>query len=231
MSCARQRSNRSCHRYRWASACGHSVAWGWDAAAWEWDAAWEAAARRACRTGAGCTDVVNRKKNPAKVGPWRGLRRAAQRGGLSRASSGACHANPQKRLCPVTGKATRRKFRSGVAFSAQSRPRFRRHSPSTEIKDEGELGGESVSGFGHAHHQLAPEQTITAVARLVRKVQLGGEHRLLRGLNLDVIVARAAGIERRQDRAKAIASGVIGKQVSAIAKAGIVVIAAFVRVP
>ena len=75
-------------------------------AAWEWDAAWEAAAaRRACRTGAGCTDVVDRKKNPAKVGPWRGLRRAAQRGGLSRASSGMCHANPQKRLCPVTGKA------------------------------------------------------------------------------------------------------------------------------
>ena len=126
MSCAQQRSNRSCHRYRWASACGHSVAWGWDAAAWEWDAAWEAAAaRHACRTGAGCTDVVvDQKKNPAKVGPWRGLRRAAQRGGLSRASSGACHANPQKRLCPVTGKATRRKFRSGVAFSAQSRPRF-----------------------------------------------------------------------------------------------------------
>ena len=119
MSCAQQRSNRSCHRCRWASACGHSVAWGWDAAAWEWDAAWEAAARRACRTGAGCTDVVDRKKNPAKVGPWRGLRRAAQRGGLSRASSGMCHANPQKRLCPVTGKATRRRFRSGVAFSAQ----------------------------------------------------------------------------------------------------------------
>src|SRR3954447_18748086 len=161
MSCAQRRSNRSCHRCRWASACARSVVW-------EWDAAWEAAAaRRACRTDAGCTDVVDRKKNPAKVGPWRGLRRAAQRGGLSRASSGACHANPQKRLCPVTGKATRRKFRSGVAFSAQSRPRFRRHSPSTEIKDEGELGGESVSGFGHAHHQLAPEQTITAVARLV----------------------------------------------------------------
>jgi hypothetical protein len=124
MSCAQQRSNRSCHRYRWASACGHSVAWGWDAAAWEWDAAWEAAAaRHACRTGAGCTDVVvDQKKNPAKVGPWRGLRRAAQRGGLSRASSGMCHANPQKRLCPVTGSATRRKFRSGVALSAQSRP-------------------------------------------------------------------------------------------------------------
>src|SRR5215218_10083608 len=74
MSCARQRSNRSCRRYRWASACGHSVAWGWDAAAWEWDAAWEAAAvRRACRTGAGCTDVVDRKKNPRQGGALAGI--------------------------------------------------------------------------------------------------------------------------------------------------------------
>ena len=114
MSCAQQRSSRSCHRCRSALACGPSAAW--DAVAWEWDAAaWEGAED----TGAGCTDVVDRKKNPAKVGPWRGLRRAAQRGGLSRASSGMCHANPQKRLCPVTGKATRRRFRSGVALSAQ----------------------------------------------------------------------------------------------------------------
>src|SRR4029077_14705790 len=103
------------------SACGSSVAW-------EWDAAWEAAAaRRACRTGAGCTDVVDRKKTPAKVGPWRGLRRAAQRGGSSRASSGMCHANPQKRLCPVTG-----------SFQHSS-PAVQAPPSSTQVKDEGEL--------------------------------------------------------------------------------------------
>jgi hypothetical protein len=42
------------------------------------------------------------------------------------------------------------------AFSTV-RPRLRRHPPSAQIKDEGELGGEPVAGFGHAHHQLASE--------------------------------------------------------------------------
>ena len=59
------------------------------------------------------------RRTPPRWGLGGGLRRAAQRGGLSRASSGMCHADPQKRLCPVTGKATRRKFRSSVALSAQ----------------------------------------------------------------------------------------------------------------
>ena len=43
--------------------------------------AWEAAAaRRACRTGAGCTDLVDERRTPAKVGPWRGATRLREVG-------------------------------------------------------------------------------------------------------------------------------------------------------
>ena len=130
MSCAQQRSNRSCHRCRWASACGHSVAWGWDAAAWEWDAAWEAAAaRRACRTGAGCTDVVDRKKNPAKVGPWRGLRRAAQRGGLSERRA-ECAAPIHKSVCArLPGRRPAANSGRVWRFQHSLAQRFRRDPP------------------------------------------------------------------------------------------------------
>src|SRR5262249_51575796 len=61
--------------------------------------------------------------------------------------------------------------------------------------------------------------------------ELGGEHALLRHLHLDVIVTRAAGIERGQDGAEAVAALGIGEQVPAIAKSAIVVRAAVVGVP
>jgi hypothetical protein len=47
--------------------------------------------------------TTRRKENPARVGPWRGLRRAARGFGLSRASCRICHASARKRLCSVTG--------------------------------------------------------------------------------------------------------------------------------
>src|ERR1700716_239460 len=74
MSCARQRSNRLRHRCRWALECG-PPRWhlGSRSVGWEWAAVWEAA-RRACHSDAGsCTDIADRKENPAKVGPWRGI--------------------------------------------------------------------------------------------------------------------------------------------------------------
>src|SRR5262252_7162463 len=99
------------------------------------------------------------------------------------------------------------------------------------VEHEIEPCGEGALGLGHAHLQLAAEQSVATVHRLVRKIELGGEHALLRRLHLDVIVAGAAGIERRQDGAQAVAALGIGEQVSAIAKAGVVVLAALVGMP
>src|SRR5215472_18423313 len=90
---------------------------------------------------------------------------------------------------------------------------------------------EPVTSLGHSHHQLAAEQSVAAVHRLIRKIELGGEHALLRRLHLDVVVAGAAGIERRQDGAQAVATLAIGEQMPAIAKAGAVVLAALVGMP
>src|SRR5262249_47502320 len=91
--------------------------------------------------------------------------------------------------------------------------------------------GEPIAGLGRSHHQLAAEESVAAVHWLVRKIELSGEHALLRRLHLDVVVACAAGIEGRQDGAQAVAALGIGEQVSAIAKAGVVVLAALVGMP
>src|SRR5262245_63739563 len=81
---------------------------------------------------------------------------------------------------------------------------------------------EPVTGLGHSHYQLAAEQSVAAVHRLVRKIELGGEHALLRRLHLDVVVAGAGGIERRQYGGPAGAALAIGEQKSAIAEGGAV---------
>ena len=56
-----------------------------------------------------------------------------------------------------------------------------------------------------------------------------GEHRPLRSLHFDVIVTGTARIERGHDGA--IATLTIGKEMSAIAEAGIVVFAALIGMP
>ena len=61
-----------------------------------------------------------------------------------------------------------------------------------------------------------------------REIELGGEHRSLRSLHFDVIVTGAAWIERGQDGAEAITTLTVGKEVSAIAEAGIVVFAVLI---
>src|SRR5262249_42594950 len=100
-----------------------------------------------------------------------------------------------------------------------------------QVEDEIEARGQAVAGVGHAHHQLAAEQAVAGVGRLVGEIKLGGEHRPLRRLDLHVVVAGAPGIERRQDGAEAVAAGLVGEEVAAIAEAGIVVFAALVGVP
>jgi hypothetical protein len=99
------------------------------------------------------------------------------------------------------------------------------------VEHEIEPRREVVASVGHSHHQLAAEQAVTPVRRLVRKIELRGEHALLWRLHLDVIVAGAAGVERRQDGPEAIAALGVGEQVSAIAESASVVLAALVGVP
>src|SRR5262249_48705880 len=64
-----------------------------------------------------------------------------------------------------------------------------------------------------------------------RKQNMGGGPPPLRRLNLDVVVAGASGVERRQDRAQAVAAVGVGKQMPAIAKADVVIVAALVGMP
>src|ERR1700758_5551290 len=56
------------------------------------------------------------------------------------------------------------------------------------VEHEIEPCGEPVAGLRHSHHQLAAEQTVAAVHRLVRGVELGGGHASLRRLHPYVVV-------------------------------------------
>src|ERR1700730_11001980 len=47
------------------------------------------------------------------------------------------------------------------------------------VEDEIETRGKGVPRLGHPHHQLAAEQAVAPVHRLVRKVELRGENALL----------------------------------------------------
>src|SRR5216683_4765942 len=91
----------------------------------------------------------------------------------------------------------------------------------------------SLSGAfaGHAHLQVRAVETIAAVAGLVPEVELRGENTLAGRLYLDVDVTRAPGVFPRNDGLQAIAPLSVGELVAAIAKAAVVVLAAFVRVP
>ncbi len=73
--------------------------------------------------------------------------------------------------------------------------------------------------------------TIAPVGGLVGEIELGGEHRPLRSLHFEVTVTGAAWIERGQDGAEAITTLTVGKEVSAIAEAGIVVFAVLIGMP
>ena len=69
------------------------------------------------------------------------------------------------------------------------------------------------------------------VGGLVGEIKLGGEHRPLWSLHFDVIVTGTAWIECGQDGAEAITTLTVGKEVSAIAEAVVVVFAAVISMP
>jgi hypothetical protein len=63
------------------------------------------------------------------------------------------------------------------------------------------------------------------------EIKLGGEHRPLWSLLFDVIVTGTAWIECGQDGAEPITTLTVGKEVSAIAEAVVVVFAAVISMP
>ena len=79
--------------------------------------------------------------------------------------------------------------------------------------------------------KVAAEQAIAPVGRLIGKIELRREHRSFRSLHFNVIVTGAAGIERGHDGAEVVATIPIGKNVSAIAEAGVVVFAVLIGMP
>src|SRR5215467_5368862 len=87
---------------------------------------------------------------------------------------------------------------------------------------------EILAGARHPHDEFAAEEAVAPVHRLVGKIELRGEHPRARLLNLDVEVPRAADVERRHDRAEAVASLRVGEDVAAQPEASVVVVAVVV---
>src|SRR5882762_8657297 len=75
------------------------------------------------------------------------------------------------------------------------------------------------------------KELVSAILRLIRKIELGRQHRPLRRLDLDVIVAGAPGIEARHDGAEGVAPLCVGEDVAAQTEALVVVFAAGVGMP
>src|SRR5205814_771046 len=74
-----------------------------------------------------------------------------------------------------------------------------RASAPPEIEDEIERPRLAVRRVPDLHHQVAAEDGIALVPGLSGKVELGGEHRTVGRLDLDVEVARAPGVDARHD--------------------------------
>jgi hypothetical protein len=99
------------------------------------------------------------------------------------------------------------------------------------FEDKIEVRRQAVCGFRYSHHQLAAEQTVATVGGLIGKIELRREHRSFWSLHFDVIVTGAARIQRGQDGAEVVTTLPIGKDVSAIAEATIVVFAVLIGMP
>jgi hypothetical protein len=99
------------------------------------------------------------------------------------------------------------------------------------VEDKIEARCEAVWGFRYSHHQVAAEQAIALVGRLIGKIELRRKHRSFWSLHFDVIVTGAARIDRGHDGAETIATLIIGKDVSAIAEAGVVVFPVLIGMP
>src|SRR5262245_19370707 len=99
------------------------------------------------------------------------------------------------------------------------------------VQDKIESRSEAVWAFRYSHHQLAAEQAITPVGGLIGKIELRRKHRPIRSLHFDVIVTGTPRIKGRHDGTEPVTTLAIGKDVSAIAEAGIVVFAVLIGMP
>src|SRR5262249_55283851 len=96
---------------------------------------------------------------------------------------------------------------------------------------EVERSGLALGAIPHAQDELAVEDGIARVGGFAWEVELGRQHRALRGLYLEVKMTGPPGIDAGHDRLQAIAALVVGELVTPQAIAGVVVVAAVVGVP
>src|SRR4051794_29693668 len=75
----------------------------------------------------------------------------------------------------------------------------------------------ALASSTHAHDEIRAEDAVALVLRLAGKVELRREDAAAGRLHLDVDVARAAGVNRRQDRLQPPVPVGIGELVAAIA--------------
>src|SRR5215207_4065371 len=73
----------------------------------------------------------------------------------------------------------------------------------------------AIFGVGEVHHQTGVEDAVEFVLRLVRKIELRGEHVRLRFLRLDVDMPGAAGIDPGHDGGQLVAAGGVGELMAA----------------
>src|SRR5215470_537315 len=102
---------------------------------------------------------------------------------------------------------------------------------SSEVQDEIEPSSRLSLAVGNSHQKFGQEEIIDKVAGLAGKVKLSRQDRSLRRLDFQVVVARAARIEPRHYRSKPVSAVLTRVQVTAVAKAGIVVVAILISVP
>ena len=86
-------------------------------------------------------------------------------------------------------------------------------------------------GLLHGYQQLREEKRVALVARLSRKIELCGEHRLVRGLDFDMDVRRTPWVKARKNGFKIVTAGIIGELVAAQPVAGVVILAVAICLP
>src|SRR5450755_2789508 len=84
---------------------------------------------------------------------------------------------------------------------------------------------------GDLHDEFAVKEFVGEIRLFVGEIELGGQHRSFRRLDLYVIVPRAAGIEAGHDGTEGVTPLGVGKDVAAQAETLVVVFAIVVGLP
>src|SRR5262245_42376544 len=88
---------------------------------------------------------------------------------------------------------------------------LRRSAGGLRLDDEVECPGPRAHAGAQCQDELGPEYEVTPIARLVRKVELGGEDGLVRRLHANVDVPRPSGVEPRDHRFEPVVTLPVGE--------------------